>query len=236
MLHINNANMGKRVAAIDLKSMKNNEYVEFMTKVQKIINSLPIILEKVAPMPIQFNMLMEKIKDSITIEQSNEYTQTLADTDKERDNLHQGLCHVVEAFCLHNDEEKSLAAKLLKRVIKRYRTTSLRVGGYEDQTALIRTLTSNLTDESNLTYSEQIGLTSWISDLDNANNCFEEIMVARMDEATQTLGYTTRDVRKELTPIFRKIVQVVESFVMLGIDPQFSEFINKVNNEITYKK
>lgn len=224
------------VAAIDLPNLKNATYVEFMTTFQTIINSKAVVLEKVVLLPAELDALMVKLNASLVAERGNSHTMTLAESDKKRDNLHRALCYVVEAHCLTGDESNVEAAMKLKRVIKRYGTSALRNSAYSDETALIRSLLSDLNEAENVTYSTQIGLTSWITGLTNANSAFEQLMEGRRTEASEALGYTTRDVRKELSPLYRTIVKVVESFALLGVDPQFAEVIIELNPEIAYLK
>lgn len=225
----------KIVEPIELKCLTSEQYVQLMEKVQKFLNASPIVFKKISPLSIQFCMLMEKLKEAFNEEKSSNYYHDLENLDRVRQNLKLGICHIVEATRLHTNDSKSTAAEKLKQVIKRYQTPSLKYGGYDDQTALLRTLVSNLLDGPIYAYSQQTGIINWLSELDEANDSFEELMVARENEAGE-LGFTIHDVRKELSPIFRKIIQVVESFVLLGGNPQFSEFITKLNSEIKYRR
>ncbi len=161
---------------------------------------------------------------------------TLAEADKARDDIHRGLCHIVNGHCYNADTTTAQAARIIQRVVKRYGTSRLRDGGYDDETALIRSLLADLNSQENSTHTAQIGLTTWISDLNNANSTFEQLMTERRNEASASLDYTTRDVRKEITPLYRQITQAVETFAVLGVDPQFAEFITKLNSEIAYKR
>lgn len=224
----------KIVEPIELKVLSSEQYVQFMEKVQNILNDKPVVFKKISPLSIQFNMLMEKLQEAFNQEKSSNYYQALENLDRVRQNLRIGICHIVEATRLHTDNSKSAAAEKLKQVIKRYQTPSLKPGGYDDQTTLLRTLVSNLLDGPIYAYSQQAGIINWLSELDEINDSFEKLMTARKDEAGE-LGFTIRDVRKELSPIFRKIIQVVESFVLLGGNLQFSEFITKLNSEIKYR-
>ncbi len=169
-------------------------------------------------------------------ERGSSFTMSLAEADRVRDGIHRGFCHIVEAHRWHKDAANVEAANQLRRVIKRYGTTSLRDAGYDVETALVRSLVADLTSTYNASHTERIGLTSWVTDLSDANTGFEQLMVSRMDAASEALNYTTRDVRLVLTPLYRKLVKLIESGAIVGTDPQFGEFITKINSEIAYKK
>lgn len=225
-----------KVDSFNVSKLRNAAYVEYMTIVRDIFNEFPVVVEKLKNMIDSFNAFLIQADKALVAELGSSQTVALGDADKARDNVHRGLCHFVEAHRYNVDPLSAEAAEKLKRIIKKYGTTSLRSSGYDDETALIRSLIADLTNEDNNGYSTQIGLTQWISDLTNANTAFEQVMSARLNEAADGLGYTVSDIRKKLTPVYRLILQSLETMAAIEADASYAEAINKLNAEIAYKK
>jgi hypothetical protein len=218
----------QEVRPFAVQGMSNADYVEFMMKVQSMLKQYPVVVAGLGNMVMAFDELVSKLNDSLAAEHGSSFTMTLADSDKCRDAIHRGLCHFIEAFRWHKDGAKVDAANHLKRIVKRYGLHELR-NGYDQETGLIRKLVEDLRSAKNSDYVDQIGLSQWIDDLDKANSAFSTLMEGRLEEAAGLLGYTTQDVRKIMTPHFRKMIKVVEGNAILGTASAFQDFIHKLN-------
>ena len=217
---------------INLAVLINADYVEFMVKFQKTLNKFPEVITAMGNMVTTFDDLVQNLQDSLVAERGSALTMTLADSDKCRDDIHRGLCHYVEAYRWHKDGGKVDAANHLLRIVKRYGTSELRRSGYNVETAMIRSMIGDLKSTQNIDFTTQIGLTEWIDDLSTANEAFSNLMEDRQDEVAASLDYTTRDVRKVLTPHFRKMVKVIEANAIIGTNADYQEIINQLNSEI----
>jgi hypothetical protein len=232
MTEVNLETPTDEVKSISLFTLVNGDYVEFMVKFQKTLNKFPDVIIALGNMATTFDDLVVNLQDSLVAERGSALTMTLADSDKCRDDIHRGLCHYVEAYRWHKDGGKADAANHLLRVVKQYGTSGLRKSGYNVETAMMRSLVVDLKSEKNIDFTTQIGLTEWIDDLAVANEAFSALMEDRQDEVAVSLDYTTRDVRKVLTPHFRKMVKVIEANAIIGTNSDYQEIINQLNSEI----
>lgn len=232
MTEVNLETPTDEVNNINLAVLINADYVDFMTKFQKTLNSFPDVITAMANMATTFDDLVTNLKDSLVAERGSALTMTLADSDKCRDDIHRGLCHYVEAYRWHKDGGKVDAANHLLRVVKRYGTSELRKSGYNVETAMIRSLIVDLKSTRNVDFTTQIGLSEWIDDLSAANEAFSTLMENRQSEVAEFLDYTTRDVRKVLTPHFRKMVKVIEANAITGTNEDYQIIIDHLNTEI----
>lgn len=232
MTEVNLETPTDEVNNINLAVLINADYVEFMVKFQKTLNKFPEVITAMGNMVTTFDDLVQNLQDSLVAERGSALTMTLADSDKCRDDIHRGLCHYVEAYRWHKDGGKVDAANHLLRIVKRYGTSELRRSGYNVETAMIRSMIGDLKSTQNIDFTTQIGLTEWIDDLSTANEAFSNLMEDRQDEVAASLDYTTRDVRKVLTPHFRKMVKVIEANAIIGTNADYQEIINQLNSEI----
>lgn len=227
-----------KVDSFDVSKLVNSEYVEFMTKFRDIIATFPTVVAVLQNLINQFDELMVKVNKSLVAELGSSQTVSLFEADKLRDKIHRGLCYFVEAQRCNLDSEVAEAAERVYRVIKRYGTSKLRNGKYDSETALIRNTVTDLTSAEHSADCTKIGVTQWVTDLETTNNAFAQVMEARLSEAAASIDYTTGDVRKEMTPVYREITGAADTMVALNVEnaADFAEFITKLNAEIAYKK
>jgi len=227
-----------KVDSFDVSKLVNSEYVEFMTKFRDIITTFPTVVTVLQHLIDQFDALMIDINKSLVAELGSSQTISLANADKLRDQVHRGFCLAVQAQCCSLDDEMAEAAERIYRVVKRYGTSKLRNGTYDSETALIRNVLSDLNSDEHSADCTKIGVTQWLTDLETTNNAFAQVMEARLAEAAASIDYTTGDVRKKMTPLYREITGAADAMVAIKSvnAADFAEFITTLNAEIAYRK
>lgn len=222
-----------KIISIALSALTNGEHVELMTKFKAI-------LDQFGPMDLQVQMLYDKLtplliqeEQALVASRGNSKTKLLLAADKVRDDLHRGLCYAVKSYQFDTDSDNVESSTQLLRVINTY-GLEIRRKPYNEETALVRSLVADLTNESNLPHLTKIGVEAWTTKLSQANQEFDELMSSRLEEDAASLSFTVRDIRLSIDPIYRDITQALETFATLGVTGPFAEAITQLNAVVAY--
>jgi len=221
------------VKAIDLHKVDNPNFVEFVSQLNAILSTKTAVTTALKPLTDQFAVLLAKLEDSLVAVRGNSYTQALNEADDYRDMIHSGFVHMLYAYESCGDEAKMGAASNLIFAAKQYGFGKLRNAGHNKQTALMDGLMETLKSDK---YSDDLvalpEASNFMTAMESAMNSFKQVKSSKAAEASTKLDYTTRDVRAEIIPVYRKIVGAVEAMAAVGAEPQYGEFIVELNGLI----
>lgn len=221
------------VKTINLHKVDNPNFVEYTGNFNKLLVAKPAITTALKPLTDQFAVLLDRLEQSLVAVRGNSHTQALNEADDYRDMIHSGFVHMLYAYQHSGDEAKMSAASNLIFAAKQYGFGTLRNAGHNKQTALMDGLMETLksskhTDDVTALPEAASFMTAMQSAMDN----FKQVKDNKAAEASTKLDYTTRDVRAEIIPVYRKIIGAVEAMAEVGAEPQYAEFISEVNGLI----
>ncbi len=229
---------GLDVMACPVTKLTNARHVELMTVFGDLLDQFGIAESSLKPVCDQFKTLLGKEQASLVATRVNSMVKSIAEADAVRDELHRGLWLTIEAYRHDTDQANKDAANALHLVTSKF-GTSIRNKPYVEETALLRQLLAELADESNRQHVDTLAIGHWTAKLAAANQQVSDLSEMRIEEDNNALGYTTRDIRKQVDPLYRKITQGAETFAMLGIapvdgvGPDFAGFISMLNTTIS---
>ncbi len=220
---------------LNLSQLKNASFTDLMFRANEILSGFTAITTAMPELTTQFSDLVEKLNKTLVAEKGSTKTERLREMDQKRDDAHRGLQHYVKANMYHPDSAVSTAAKEIMHVVERFGLSSLRSASYADESALLVRLMEELGSAELTDQKSKLGeINTWTSALDVAMINFEEVINERFEENATALGYNTFDVRKEISPVFRNLIQAAETFAMLNTSPEYAEFLTQMNARIEY--
>jgi len=160
---------------------KNSIVLTFIANTLELFNTHKI--EAIAAQQTQLQALQRQMAQSFQIDTGSAKTDDLKELDKKRDDAIRGITQVVSGYTLHPTEAKSKAGEALLRSIRKYATDIIRLS-YQEETAVINNLIDNWTNDATLaTAITTLGLADWQTALDQANQEFDTVYVARSQES-----------------------------------------------------
>lgn len=222
-----------KASSIAVTALTDADYVELMTKTIAVIDEFDAATLQVKVLYDEIKPLMSQAEQALVAVRGNSKTKLLVAADKVRDRLLVGLNHNIKSFEYDSDADNAEASIQLQRIIKLY-GKDIKRKPYNEETALVRSMVTDLTNETNLPLLTKIGADSWTTKLTTANQEFDTLMKSRLEEDADALGFTVRDVRKSIDPIFHDIIQAVETFTRLKVTGPFPEALTKLNAVIDY--
>jgi len=210
---------------------KNSIVLTFVANTLELFNTHKI--EAIAALQTQLQTLQQQMAQSFQIDTGSAKTDDLKELDKKRDDAIRGITQVVSGYALHPTEAKSKAGEALLRSIRKYATNIIRLS-YQEETAVINNLIDNWTNDATLaTAITTLGLADWQTALDQANQEFDTVYVARSQESAQKQTIkSTSEIRKEVEAQYQLTVQHINANVILNPSDALNQLVAEMNSLI----
>lgn len=220
-----------KIESLDLKSLRNEEHCQFMADAVTVIakhkaEALQVVAEfnsLKAAQAIELSLL-ERLSKSFA-------TDSLTDLDAKRDSLFHGLALSIESAMYHYDPSKVAVAKRISIVMKEYGNVARKT--YNAESAAL----SKFTIEANTIYEKDfaaLGLTEWISCLEEANNEFQAVMHKRYEEAAGKAEGNMKDVRPASDAAYVALCSKLDAYLLITSDAIY-ETVSKAMNAVVDK-
>lgn len=213
---------------IHFVKLKNAEHLLFMQQILALVTE--VNHEKINPLHIEFQSVVEKEEDGNKQIRVSEYTQKISQLDKERDNLYSALNFRLEAEERCPVVERKEAAKMLRIIFKNY-GNPIKLNLIEE-TSVINNLVAELKEEKHKNLVKLTGLEEWISFLETANKEFFTLYEQRRDDTAEKVTINLKSVRKEADTLFKKITNRITALIELEPSEELNNLVSKINATI----
>lgn len=193
-----------------LEKYRNGDFVQFMNNVLDIVTEDRATALHVAPQRVALLDVVQKLNTVWQPSVGSELTPQIAALDDQRDSVFTGLKLTADNWALnHYEEDKRNAAFLISDNIAAHgdRIVNLR---YQQETATLSAIIHDLENQ----FAGQVallGLTAWVSKLQELNRSFNDLYVARAQAlSTEQIGLVA-ELRVEVTAVFRKLKELFEA-------------------------
>lgn len=222
------------VYPIHLYSLNNNQFIKLITQVSKQLIENPIINSSFQTIGGQFINLTGQLSESVA--QSNKHcgSELLNAVAVKRSNCYRGLSLFVKSHTYNEDSEISDAAKKVFHTLKKYGVHRLHKAQYSIETDQLKSLFAELSSESMKKTCQKItDLDSWINSLGQAISQYNKVMDKQINNDVKHVTLKTHNLRKEIIPVFCKLIQSIETFAILDINQHYINFVGQLNTTIT---
>jgi hypothetical protein len=143
-----------------------------------------------------------------------------------------GLSLAIEAALRYPDPNAVKAAEHLRMRMKAFHG-EIEQKAYEEESATVKILVADLQSA----YAPQVitlGLGVWVTEMAAAQAAFEQVFLLRSAEHVAKPQENLKNVRREIEALYRQIIERIDVYTVLNGTSVTGEFINKLNDEITY--
>ncbi len=213
---------------IYLQKLQNAEHLAFMSDVAALLQAVGNTF---------FDKEKEQLMQSVTNEElankeirKSEHTSSLSELDTVRDNFYRGLLYRVKSEVFSKEKEVCRAAEKVMLVVDTYGNFTKH--NYQKETTEIQNFITDLKSEEYSGAAEKIGLTQWVTWLDEANKEFHKVYALRRDEYASRPVYDLKNIRKESDEIFKNIQKKADALLILQPSEELTTFVAKVETSI----
>ena len=222
----------KKIKGFDLRGLNNGAHFQFMKAVtEQLATETEINKNAVAKAAVEALVAKFKAEDEcLSISQKNAESDAIAENDALRDALFMGYKKAVGSYVKFPVAEKAKASKTLLQRIKDYKIDpDMQL---ERETGLITNLVADCEGKDAAAVA-LLNLTDYVAQLKAANAKVESLIKARsMAKAPQVAG-ALKQARRASDEAYRRVAEVINALVSLGMAEGFDTFILYLNETIT---
>ncbi|MDR2563692.1 MAG: DUF6261 family protein [Prevotellaceae bacterium] len=153
----------------------------------------------------------------------SEYTEKKVKADQKRDNLYLGITGTARVNLRHFDPQVQDAAVHVDNLLTGYGDVTRM--GYDAETVAIDSLIARLRNADYTAAVQLLGLSTWIDNLETANNEFKEYVDDATQEEIDRPDITPKVARRQSDGALRPITDRVEALITLNGEATFADFI-----------
>lgn len=225
----------EKIETIALSRMRNNEHFQFMTDVDRFINSFQPVELGIDNLYPSFETALVAEDAAMRVEIGSLKSKRVEALDILRDRTWNAISLRVDSCLLSPFPHEAESAEALRRIIDLY--GDFRARSFNEETSGISNLVADLMKPENEQHIINAGIQNWTNELGNQNAEFQEVFNDRNTELAARESGDVRAVRIQIDPIYEKIAARINASVVMEIaKPVAFEFIAQLNQKISYYK
>lgn len=224
-----------KLITVDLHGLHQAEFGQFITRFYEDFGKTSLSEETDADFKTLFDSLKELIPSyNRSLEQfrATEESKKIAELDKVRDIDFQALRDSIKPYRATKNTTQKNAYEALKIVIDVYKNASKE--GYEKETSLISTLVSTLQSDKYAPHVKTLRIGEFVTELEKTNKAFNDVFAHRSFLMLQKETLNSRELRKEMTAIYRKMTKYIETLADVKQDEYYKKVLDVMNNSRKY--
>ena len=212
-----------------ITKLRNGEFVQHMDYFLEIIKSKNPehlkVVKLLNKMELSYNIMSSIYKP----ERGSDITPKLQAADERRDAAINGITAALEAFCYHYDPKIKNAALALLDDLSVFGRGIARLN-YQQETRTVKSIVEKWEQSPDSVIAlKELNLYQWVEEMDTANQNFRNYYLTRMNENADNPEVRLVEVRKEITHLYRLMLNQLEVFASLNEDDVYKETINRIN-------
>ena len=218
------------INAIDLKGLRNAEYVQFSNDISALVLQNDPQTLGVATQYQAFTTKITEIESLFKTQQASEITEEIQQLDLRRDNAITGITTVITGYLNHFNPAIVKAAQIINENLKLYGTGIAREN-YQAETAIITSIVGDWETNPALTQAlVDLNLTSWKDELKAANTLFNEKYIARTKEYGNANPDTLLKKREETNAAYYELRKHIDAQGVVNNNPApYVKVVNEMN-------
>ena len=198
---------------IQLKSLHNGEYINFLKNVIILTQERPSVKKDLKTITDQLSTQVDKL-DQVLELKGHALTEKIREADNKRDQAFNGLKQMTKAYLDHFDPTTVDHAKQVIHVIERFGIKIYKLN-YQKETEYIEVLVSELekleTTQGSLT---SLGILNWVQELKALNSAFNELYLSRTTSIAEMGIHSVTSFRKETDEIYHQLIEVLTATIV----------------------
>jgi hypothetical protein len=222
------------IKKISFRKLSHNELITLCLRLITAIEAIVAINTGIVAKALSFlKDWNQKFVMAVNRSQKNGYTDILKEKDKRRDDAFRAMRDVVLGNARSLDAAKRKAAKRLLEIFKRNNWT-LYMDGYQDESAEINQLISELENPDSLAAIKTLNITDLYEDVKTSQKEFEDAFYSKANETTKEDFAIITEIRPKLMSSLADLLDRIGSDAKFADNGNgYKELVNTINNILT---
>ncbi len=213
---------------------RTKEFTQFIRNTLIIVNQHNPTELKVKGQYQELNGLCQQLEKAYELTDNSQLSLQLTQLDERRDRAIICLRTLSEGYTRYPKAAQREAAEQLLACINRY-GNRLYALNYSAETATLKQLLSELQTRPEYQQAiETLQLTDVVNEMKQANQAFEQLFVQRLEETSQSEGPSNRELMRQATEAYRKLLKHIEAHTTLNPSNAYLLLIDHMNENTTH--
>ncbi|MDR2563321.1 MAG: DUF6261 family protein [Prevotellaceae bacterium] len=216
-----------KITRIHLENLRNEAHCQYLAFFVALLVKFPAIIEKIGNLLELFNSKFLIEKQVLDFVRKSDYSEKIREADRNLDKFITGFVETIRGAIKHRSQAVSEAAVSLTNLMKTYKNITRK--NYDEELASVNSLLKELTGE----YSDRIavitGLDEWVEDIRSSSEILAELLALRTAEKAAKPQDRMIGIRREVDPLYRKIIAKIDAFILIEGEENYIAFITDIN-------
>jgi hypothetical protein len=222
----------KKILTVLLQKFRNEAHLEYMILFRKLIQKFPNIQTLIVTLYMEFSNLVDQEEQLINTMRKSDYTQQITEAAQRVDRAIIGMHEAIRSHLYHFDLAVVAAAQSINNRFDAFGDITRK--SYGEETAVVNLLINDLNSTDYSAKVTLLGLTAWLTELQNAEVVFEQLIALRATEAANKPQGKIKNIRKKIDILFHKVIALIAAADTIDDTGAYEQFINELNVETTY--
>lgn len=219
------------VNSISLTYLRNSEYFELITDLKTGITGIFPESTVTTNLMTRFNAVYNELDEATRVDRGSVLTEKVQAADEERGRTWRAMDLMVDAHLHSPVPEEVESAKIIRRIFDVY--GDFRKRSFDSESSEARNLIQDLEKNQNTEHVSRIRLNTWLPLYKSQQENFKSLQNTRDTESGYKSSGDVKAVREKMSPIYREITDLVNSYVRIGMaTPEIENFIVVMNQKI----
>lgn len=224
-----------KIETFGLFRLHNNEHFQFMTDVDALIVKHTVTELGIDGLYTSFKNALTVEDTALRAELGSSRSKAIEEQDKLRDRTWNAIYTRTKSSLLSPMDDEVASAEAVMRIFDI--NGDIRNLPYNEESAAMSALTTNLLLPTNANHLEKVGITTWVNLLKTQNEEFQTLFNERNAEFAGRTSGDVRAARRVVDPLYEQIVERINAMLVLGTaKAAASIFAADLNERIGYYK
>lgn len=215
--------------AIDLRTLRNGEFVQFGADLYGIINANNPVALNIEPQLLPFKASLDETTKLFKLERTSPITQELVLLDERRDRAITGISGLIDSYGYHFNAAISNASNTLANNLKLYGSGIAKLN-FPTESATLAAIIADWETKAELTAAmSKLGLTVWIAELKAVNLLFGQKYLERTREYGAANPDKLKEKREETTVAYYELRKFIDAYAVVNPGMAFVNLSNELN-------
>lgn len=212
-----------------LANYRNREFIKYLEDVVKIFKLADLRGLNLEPYVTKLEAAITKLNAVYSIAKKDSNTVRLEDLDARRDAAIVGIRTLAEAYSNHFDPATRNAGLLIKERIDKY-GSSISNLNYLAETKAIGGILSDFENDASVKAAITLfKINSWVAELNNANNDFNDLFLLRNRGQVGQPDQNIKELRLETMPVYRLLIDKTNAFYLALDKAEYKALLDEVD-------
>ena len=216
---------------VSLTDLRNNEYFNLIFDLKTLLPGVIPSNPKTDEVLAGFEELYTELDTVSNVDPGSILTEKVQAADTDRGNTWKAMDLMIDAHLYSPIPKEVESAKVLRRVFDVY--GDFRRKTYVAESGDAKNLIQDLEKQKNEEHVQRVKLSRWVPIYKTQQSTFEALQNERDVESGYKSSGNVKAVRIKMDPMYREIINLVNSFINIGMaSPEMENFVIVMNQKI----